>query len=194
MVPDAPVKNTAGEKEIIHFSHLVNLRGCSADAAFERYNPRSLWSHQNQHSSAETHITPRPSPCLLRAARALQPQQQEHLLLTSLSQQISSFTTKLHLAENRAGKGQHWVLQLHYLLLGILFGKLCAAPIYISSTSTDISTWQITFSDGLSQRSTDDSHHRSFYPAMSSNFLTQNLSLLGLKKDHLCCFRGFSQC
>lgn len=35
MVPDAPVKNSAGEEEIIQFLPLVNLRGCSSDATFK---------------------------------------------------------------------------------------------------------------------------------------------------------------
>lgn len=106
MVPDAPVKNSAGEEEIIQFLPLVNLRGCSSDATFKgrrAVNPQSLWSHPNQHNSAEPQVEPGPIPGALGSS--CPPAQY------SLSLQINSFITELWsllpLAGNRVKKGQH---------------------------------------------------------------------------------------
>lgn len=79
-------------------------------------------------------------------------------------------------------RATYWALQLHYPLFGILFRKWCPALTYVSSMGTKTSAWQITLSPGLSsQHGIDGSPNRSFYSAMSSNFLTRNLSLLGLE-------------
>lgn len=79
MLSDALVKNTAGEEEIIQFLHLVNLRGCSANASFKgetagthraRDPPRSSPAQQK----GRPHLNPSWLP---QAAPALWPQQQE---------------------------------------------------------------------------------------------------------------------
>lgn len=125
MGPDAPVKNTAGEEEIILSSvgKLERLLSCCCLQRKEKCNPQSLWSHRNQHNSAETRIAPKPVPASpgsscppASAARALD--------LTSLSHQINSFSTKLSawlpLAGCRLGKGRHAGV-CYYIALCLVF-------------------------------------------------------------------------
>lgn len=63
MVPDTPVKNTAGEEEIIHFPHLVNLRGCSAAAAFKgRRDATHRACYPTETSTTQKKHTSHPDP------------------------------------------------------------------------------------------------------------------------------------
>lgn len=57
----------------------------------------------------------------------------------------------------------------------------CSHP-HLPCGRPSINTWQITFSAGLSLHG---SHYRWFYSPIFSNFLTWNLSLLGLQMTHV---------
>lgn len=110
--------------------------------------PKPAQLRRNTHPT-QTPSLPAPGTVCLPASTA------EHIPITTNELHHKAMGLPSSGWKENGERATYWVLQLHYPLLGILFRKGCAAPIYVSSVGTNIASRA-----GLSQHRTNSSHNR----------------------------------